>query len=343
MRNIHYTITPKMAGNRLDAILGLLYPQYSLRTRRRILKNAKLNGIDARAGYRPKSHDILEFNIPEQPNLNPDLNLDSDFKTGASFIPILLDYQLPFYFFHKPEKVHTLSLAGQANPDSFEEAARKTEYKSLILLQRLDYHTSGIITACATEEACKKFKSMEKSGKIRKYYLTVMDGNFEQPIVAKGKIDTRNRKKSRLTGKQAESVRQTIFYPLAYLKNNLKNPDNAFISNFENENYTLAIARINCGVRHQIRVHAKGTGHPLTGDALYGMGSGTYFLHNFCIVIDDQLNAVGSYKYFCVDYNYYAEKIYAYWQNNNMDNLNMKSLNIFLETAVRNLEEIPVS
>lgn len=339
MKKASFTILPKMANNRLDAILGLLFPQYSLRTRRRILKNAKLNGTPARAGYRPKVNDVVEIPDLAQTDLNPDLNLESDFKDKFSFNPILLDYHAPFYFFHKPEKIHTLSLAGQFNTDSFEEAVRKTKYKNLVLLQRLDYQTSGILTACATEEAYEKFKNLERSGSIRKYYLTVMQGKFEQPIIAKGKIDANNRKKSRLTGRQAESLRQTIFYPLPYI-NNLKGIDDRLMANFENGEQTVAIAQINCGVRHQIRVHAKGAGHSLAGDAIYGAGDGQYFLHNFCIAIDEPITAPISHKYFCMDYNFDRETFCESWQNNKLDNLNLKNLNIFLETAVKILEEV---
>lgn len=247
-------------GMRFDAALASLAPNVGLRVRRRYIVNglATLNGKKARPGERVDIGDCLELReakIPEAPQAR------------------ILRIQYPWCFLFKPSGLHTAAIEGSATAcleSMLPELLLKNNCRhSAAMMQRLDFATSGIVTAALSGEAEINFRKMEKLGLCHKYYLAILSGIMEKKVVADFALDTANRKKNRVL--HSRGIRETYFMPLAFWKecgelsplfDQVSMPGNA----------TLALCEIRSGQRHQIRCHAAALGFPLVGDGLYGSG-----------------------------------------------------------------------
>lgn len=131
------------------------------------------------------------------------------------------------------------------------------------LLHRLDNDTSGVLLFCRSEAALKKFRTLNRSERIEKFYLAVAAGaapprgSTDVPIAH----DPKNKKKMRLPKDEKEAKRlraRPAFTEFRRVK--------------KGSGYSLLMLRIRKGARHQIRVHLAGLGHPIAGDRLYGSG-----------------------------------------------------------------------
>lgn len=263
-------------GMRFDAALAFLAPGLGLRGRRRLIDNgqATLNGKRAKAGARLDTGDRLELReavIPESPRAS------------------LLRVRDPWLFFFKPSGLHTAAIEGAATA-SLESMLPQILLKnnlrtSAILLQRLDFATSGIVGAAQNEDARACYEKMEKSGQCHKYYLAILSGILEKRVVADFALDTDNRKKNRVL--PSRGSRETCFQPLAAWEDcgELRHllPQTGMTGGA-----TLALCEIRAGQRHQIRCHAAALGFPLMGDGLYGSGvRDKFILEHFLLEMPD--------------------------------------------------------
>lgn len=154
---------------------------------------------------------------------------------------------------NKPTGLHSES-RGQG--DSLEESLSSLGLPSgARLLTRLDYGTSGLCLAALDDHALHAFRAMEKTGRVRKGYLCLLDGDMRGPRLAAAGLDTKGGACVRVRAHVlAEPERRTELVPLAVVPPGL----------------TLCAALITRGARHQIRAHAAKSGHPVHGDPLYG-------------------------------------------------------------------------
>lgn len=247
-------------GKRTDAVLLSIFPDMSLRARRRLLKSALINGKKALPGYKIKKGDVL---IMEEK------------KNCSQFLPRFLGSKDGFFAFFKPSGMHTASLAGKKDVSLESFLYELAGIDSLHLLQRLDFQTCGIV--CTAQHAkAVQFRNFENAGLVKKYYLALLKGKLKEPAVAKFGIDASNRKKVKTGNCNEESLRWTYFEPVPELWN-MTDPS----CNMDDSTWVLC--RISKGQRHQIRAHAGRIGHPLVNDALYGSGNGNFYLRCFCI------------------------------------------------------------
>lgn len=177
----------------------------------------------------------------------------------------------------------------------------------LVLLQRLDFGTSGLLCAALSTRAADGFRAAEAAGQCEKRYVALLSGALCGPVVARQQLDVSARRKSRLRPGLADPTRWTEFWPLHVWKAGdaslealraLFWPVQHAGAEAENgactatsgtgaplaarglpvpaeqaipaSGLTLAACRIRRGARHQIRAHAAGLGHALWGDSLYG-------------------------------------------------------------------------
>jgi 23S rRNA pseudouridine1911/1915/1917 synthase len=136
------------------------------------------------------------------------------------------------------------------------------------IVHRLDRDTSGLLVAAKTEEAHRVLKSLLTSRRLRREYLTLVDG---RPSARTGTIeapigrDRRDRLKMSIDTDHPRAAR-THFEVERML------PD-----------ATLLRVVLDTGRTHQIRVHMAAIGHPVSGDPLYGVpgryGLVRQFLH----------------------------------------------------------------
>ncbi|MDE5880014.1 MAG: RNA pseudouridine synthase, partial [Desulfovibrio sp.] len=162
------------------------------------------------------------------------------------------------------------------------------------LLQRLDEPTSGIVCAALTPQAARDFRAAEAAGICEKRYLALLTGELAAPVTARAKLDTRDRRVTRLLAAEAGPLRRTEILPLhiwrgeeaARLLARLGVTGALPAGTETPAALTLAACRIRRGSRHQIRAHAAGLGHALLGDGRYAPAGAPpafgerFFLHH---------------------------------------------------------------
>lgn len=287
-------ISGDAAGTRLDRALGALSPEGLRGRRRRITGGGVLvNGRPCRdTARRLRAGDLLSLAPPEA-------------EPPAPQQACLLARRGDFCFFFKGAGLHSAALAGN-DGDSLEErlpllcAPVLTPGEMPVLLQRLDHGTSGIVCAGLTPEAVRAFRAAEAAGHCEKRYLALLLGALDGPVTTRQRLDTRQRRTTRLLDGDGDALRWTEFRPLhiwqekaaARLCSLLETESGPAFGAAAPQALTLAACRIRRGARHQIRAHAAALGHPLLGDTRYDHLQGNppsgsplrFFLHHGCLV-----------------------------------------------------------
>ena len=136
----------------------------------------------------------------------------------------------------------------------------------LHIITRLDRETSGVVLAALDSETASRMTQDMMAGKIEKRYYSIVHGNFEKEIHAKGYLSNDPgavvHKKRRFTVQEVPESEssETLLLPVA--------GDGTF---------SLVEARPRTGRLHQIRATLCSLGYPLAGDKLYGTDE-TFFL-----------------------------------------------------------------
>ncbi|MDR2922983.1 MAG: RluA family pseudouridine synthase [Treponema sp.] len=122
------------------------------------------------------------------------------------------------------------------------------------IVHRLDKDTSGVIIAAYDDEALAFLAEQFKSRKARKTYIAVANGI---PKEKKGRIETfiardpKDRKRFTVSAQGRASL--TLYSVIRTWRS-----------------HSLILLRPKTGRTHQIRVHLRHLGHPVSGDSVYG-------------------------------------------------------------------------
>ena len=292
---------------RLDKALEGFFPQLGLRGRRRLIAEGLV--LAARrpraAGYVVKDGTEItvleESELPRVPSTAEQAELSASRSERSSDIPRLLKSAGELCFVYKPSAMHSVSLAG-GRGESLESclehllpprgASSSAENTGPRLMQRLDYYTSGILTAALSPQAAAEWRAAEDAGQCRKRYIALVCGRLESETRVGSALNTAQRKKTRVLNTEAPKVRHTFFTPLARLDaeslNVCSTGKSAGGEGTQPHEISLVGCTIRKGARHQIRVHAASAGFPLLGDTLYDAplalrgaeGEGRFFLHH---------------------------------------------------------------
>ncbi|MHC1724726.1 MAG: RluA family pseudouridine synthase [Syntrophobacteraceae bacterium] len=126
-------------------------------------------------------------------------------------------------------------------------------------VHRLDKETSGVILLALTRELFRFFSNQFESRQVKKRYLAILHGILEKP--------------------RGESPWGTWNRPLAKSAGGRNDPEGAgprqesrtlYRVLDHSAHYTMVEIELLTGRKHQIRRHAKLSGHPVAGDARYG-------------------------------------------------------------------------
>ncbi|MBR2760630.1 MAG: RluA family pseudouridine synthase [Solobacterium sp.] len=140
------------------------------------------------------------------------------------------------------------------------------------IVHRIDKDTTGCIVACKNDASHRSLAAQIADKTCHREYLAVVDGivDHEEGVVdAPIGRDRRDRKRMAVTETNSKEAR-THFTVAERFKNN-----------------TLVDCRLETGRTHQIRVHMKYIGHPVTGDPVYGSP---------CKLMDTQGQVLHAYK-----------------------------------------------
>ena len=313
-------VLPEEADQRLDRVLGRLLPDMGLRGRRRLceLGLALVNGRPARESKKLRAGDTVS--LTDLVDVSGDTASVGDARsTQAPAAPAPARPNTPreaaplfpedkprlirrtprFAFLCKPAAMHTESLAGKPG-DSLQSLLPELlgPMKGRVrLLNRLDYPTSGLVTAALTEAGVHDYQDYQDDGRTEKRYLALLEGEMPHGMLASQRLILKNRDRVLVElARHPDPRRHTVVDPLAVLelapllrrlgldRRGWKGTPPRFV--------TLAGCTILKGARHQIRAHCSSLGFPLLGDWRYGASfhpdqndGETFFLHHACLLL----------------------------------------------------------
>lgn len=258
-RPMEFVVEDGLAGERLDRALATFTPELGLRGRRRLIEGGRVlvENRPAAPGLKLRSGQRITL-LPEDAGPN---SASADVHpvcaaastADAPHVPIIA--RTPGYAaLNKPAGLHSAALAGGGGPNL--EAMLPTLFPGgqARLLNRLDQLTSGIVLVALTPGAARVFAT-RGAAVVVKEYLAVVQGELDEPLTLKRRLDTVDRKRTRVLGRLENEARNwTLVWPQARLAGAR----------------TLVRVRIQAGARHQIRAHLAAANLPIVGDPLYG-------------------------------------------------------------------------
>lgn len=124
------------------------------------------------------------------------------------------------------------------------------------ICNRLDRNTSGIIIGAKNYQSLKSINEAIREGQIKRFYKTIVKGNFNKEITAEGYlVKDEERNKVKIYENDLEGSKKII--------TNMKP--------LQNKNgYSMLEIELITGRTHQIRGHLSSMGYPVIGDRKYG-------------------------------------------------------------------------
>jgi Pseudouridylate synthases, 23S RNA-specific len=238
-----FVVAEDAEGLRLDRALEPFLPDFGLRQRRRLIETGRVlvEGRPAPAGLKVRAGQRLSL-LPGETT-----------RLAVPQVPIVVrtaDYAA----LNKPAGLHSAALAGGGGQSL--EAMLPALFPDISprLLNRLDFLTSGLVLVSLTSRAARVFAALKPKDMVKEY-LAVVEGALDEALELKRKLDTDDRKRTRVLGKlDPEERNWTLVWPEARLAGGR----------------TLVRVRIQAGARHQIRAHLSAANLPIVGDPLYG-------------------------------------------------------------------------
>ncbi len=273
-------VLKEYAGVRLDVFLHAHYPDFSRSWIQRLIKkgNAAINDKKAHPSRKLKTGDEVEFELelPPEISLEPDPSLSDKIKiifenddflvinkpTGISVHPPPSEPKgtvVNWLIWHYPpiKSVGDNPENGNIRPG---------------LVHRLDKDTSGVMVIAKNQKIFLWLKKQFQTRQVTKKYLALINGS---PQDENGKIEFN------ITRSKADPTKNTV--------SRLKTVGRSALTYWSvlrrYADHTLVEVTPKTGRMHQIRVHLKAMGWPVSGDRKYGSSRsdpkhlGRMFLH----------------------------------------------------------------
>ena len=213
-------------------------------------KRIIVNGTAVRMNYVLKDNDQIVINLArkESQNVTPEkIELDIVYEDND----IIVINKGPNMVVHPTKRYQSGTLA-----NGLLYYFKETNQDCIVrLVSRLDMDTSGLIIVAKSQYAHMRLSNEMQQNNIKKRYLAVVHGNFEEK---EGTIDLPIYRPE-IPGALARVVDERGQRSITHYK---------VIESFEGAD--LVECLLETGRTHQIRVHMKAMGHPIYGDTLYG-------------------------------------------------------------------------
>ncbi len=283
-------VNQSQAGQRLDHVIAQIFPEHSLRLRRKLWDNWHIfvDNKPQGAGYAVKAGQIV--------SLKPKDVLAPTSQNETPPAAYTIENNNNFTFLYKPQALHSTHL--ESGGPSLEAQLPFIEgAEEVSLCNRLDAGTSGIVVAAKHDAARQIWQELEAAGKCQKRYVALVQGDLQegQSYTIKAALDTDKRKKSRILSKDAAPLRHTFFQVLAKVDDSIYASLCQYFPNFPKDIPTdlyFMACTIYKGARHQIRAHAAHAGFALYHDHRYTKQNCTpknecFCLHHGALVLPD--------------------------------------------------------
>lgn len=259
-----FNIPAASDGWRLDRVLEQPLPDSGLRLRRRLCDEGRVlvEGRAQKPGYKVRAGQQVAI-LGGNPRMTPrELGLK------------IIRQEAGFAAVDKPGEVHSAAIAGRDEPSVEDVLPDLFPDRSPVLLNRLDFLTSGLLLVGLTPEAVADCRLQEERGAIKKFYLARVRGRLDGIISIRSGLDTDDRRKTKVLATRDSDVRRWT--------------DVTALSHDNRADTSLVRCLILKGARHQIRAHLASIGHPIIGDPLYGEGESSrgLMLHHQRIELD---------------------------------------------------------
>ncbi|WP_036221855.1 RluA family pseudouridine synthase [Maritalea myrionectae] len=264
---LNFTVTPEWVGKRLDVVVAHFAQDISRSRCQDLIRQDALT-IDGATISEPK------YRVKQDQQINLILPPPVDAAPLAQNITLdILHEDDALIVINKPANMVVHPAPG-LDEDTLVNALLYHCGDSLVgiggvkrpgIVHRLDKDTTGVIVVAKTEQAhnhlAAQFADHGRTGPLEREYIALV---WAEPRPPKGRIETQIGRDPKNRTKQA------------VLKEGGRNAITHFKLDHVFGGHKWTVARVKCrletGRTHQIRVHMTHIGHPLLGDANYGIG-----------------------------------------------------------------------
>ncbi len=258
MRSEEFVVEPEQEQERLDRILGMIYPDFSRTYFQKLIKEdaVQVNGRKIKASYPVQTDDIVSVRFPDavETVIKPE-NIPLDILYEDSDVLVV----------NKPKGMVVHPSAGHTDGtlvnavlyhcrDSLSGIGGKIRPG---IVHRIDMDTTGSLIVCKNDESHVNIAAQIKAHTVNRIYEGIVCGNVRQDsgtvsaAIGRHPADRKRMAVNEKNGKPAVTHYEVL---------------ERFGS------YTYMRFKLETGRTHQIRVHMADMRSPLLGDPLYGSG-----------------------------------------------------------------------
>jgi 23S rRNA pseudouridine1911/1915/1917 synthase len=251
----HYRLIAETGGDRIDAFLALHLPDFSRSRAAQLIEQGvvRINDRIPKKSEKIAAGDVVSVMVPPA----------RDTTIEAENIPLTIVYQdADLAVIDKPAGLVVHPAPGHYTGTLVNALLYHLKDLSGIggvmrpgIIHRLDKDTSGLLVVAKNDQSHRLLSAALKKREIKRRYLVSCWGHLsEDELIVDAPIGRSVKDRKKMAVSEEGRVARTRFKRLERWKG-----------------ADLLLAELQTGRTHQIRVHLLSIGHPVVGDALYGV------------------------------------------------------------------------